>query len=490
LENFRNVDYQIKRDKVSTRSLLLNITTTHKPATELGYLLHKHPDKCQSFSMTFGTAHVFYPESSFEKCTASLLLDINPVELVRVKSSGRGEGAFDQYVNDRPYSASSFMSVAIAKVFRTALLGRCNNLPELADKKIPLTVNIPVLPCRGGMNFLKELFEPLGYEVEGETIPLDEIFTEWQDSVYIDVTLRNQIRLCDLLSHLYVLIPVLDDSKHYWVGDEEIEKLLRHGDVWLKTHPIKEQITKRYLKRYWSLTRRALAQLTDEDSQGIDEKDIVQDLEEAAIEKPISLNQQRLESVVEMLSKYQVKRILDLGCGEAKLLKYLLKDKSIEQIVGVDVSYRSLETAKKRLKLDNLPFHQADKIKLIQGSLTYRDKRFNGYDAITLLEVIEHLDLNRLSAFERVVFEFSQSKLVIVTTPNIEYNIRFESLASGKLRHQDHRFEWTRKEFQAWANKVAEQFDYHVNFQGIGDENEEVGTPTQMAVFTSLADYK
>ena len=461
--------------------MLLNITTTHQPATDLGYLLHKHPDRCQSFPMTFGLAHVFYPTSTRERCTATLLLDIDPVDLVRGNSAR--EASLTQYVNDRPYVSSSFMSVAIAKVFRTALSGRCDRRPELVDRAIPLTAKISVLPCRGGISFLKELFEPLGYQVEAEQLPLDETFSEWENSVYVAATLHNTIRLSNLLSHLYVLIPVLDDDKHYWVGDEEIDKLLRHGEGWLNNHPIKEQITKRYLKRRWSLARRALEQLSEED--GIDEKDLVQDREEAAIEQPISLNQQRLETVTEILISDRVKRVIDLGCGEGKLLKYLLKNKFIEQITGVDVSYRSLEIAKKRLKLDDLPFHRKDKIQLIQGSLIYRDKRFSGYDGATLIEVIEHLDRDRLAALERVVFEFAKPKLVIITTPNIEYNVRFESLPNGKLRHRDHRFEWTRQEFQDWANKVAERFSYEVTFQGIGDKDDEVGTPTQMAIFTN-----
>ena len=458
--------------------MLLNITTTHQPATDLGYLLHKHPDRFQSFPMTFGQAYVFYPESSVERCTATLLLDVDPVDLVR-----GSRGRLNQYVNDRPYSASSFMSVAIAKVFRTALSGRCKQMPELVDKAIPLAVNLPVLPCRGGMSFLQELFEPLGYQVTGTTLPLDPTFPQWQDSVYINATLSNTVRLSDLLSHLYVLIPVLDDDKHYWVGDEEIDKLLRHGEGWLNEHPIKEQITKRYLKRRWSLAKIALAQLAEEDSQDLDE-DVVRDREESDIEKPISLNQQRLELVAETLEKHRVKRVIDLGCGEGRLLKYLLKNKSIEQITGVDVSYQTLEIAKKRLKLDELPFHQKDKIQLIQGSLIYRDKRFNNYDGATLIEVIEHLDRDRLFALERVVFEFAKPKLVIVTTPNIEYNVRFESLTPGKLRHRDHRFEWTRQEFQDWANMVANRFNYQVAFQNIGDKDLEVGTPTQMATFT------
>ncbi len=478
--------------------MLLTITTTHQPATDLGYLLHKHPNKCQSFFMSFGQTHIFYPEATTERCTAALLLDIDPVELVRGLSSN-----LEQYVNDRPYVASSFMSVAISKVFRTALSGRCNNFPDLAERKIPLQAHLPVLPCRGRASLIKELFEPLGYEVEAKSLTLDETFPQWQDSVYLDVTLSSTIRLADLLTHLYVLIPVLDDDKHYWVGDEEVEKLLRHGEGWLNNHPYKEKITQRYLKRRWSLAKKALAQLTEEDSQNLEAKDLAQDREEAAcagahrrsqnvessktIEKPISLNRQRLELVAQTLIEHRVKRVIDLGCGEGELLKHLLQNKSIEQITGVDVSYRTLEIAKKRLGLDDLPFHQRDKIELIQGSLTYRDKRFGGYDAATLIEVIEHLDSNRLAALERVVFEFAQPKLVIVTTPNIEYNVLFESLPNGKLRHQDHRFEWTRREFQAWGNDVASRFDYQITFQGIGNEDVLVGTSTQMAIFTTMS---
>ena len=193
----------------------------------LGYLLHKHPGRAQTFPMGFGQAHVFYPEVGAARCTAALLLDVDPVGLVR------GKAFSEQYVNDRPYVASSFLSVAIAKVFRTAMTGRCKDRPELADTPIPLTAHIPVLPCRGGETFLRSLFEPLGYEVTAQSIPLDETFPNWQDSEYVAATLKSTVRLADLLNHLYVLIPVLDNEKHYWIGNEEVEKLLRHGEGWL-----------------------------------------------------------------------------------------------------------------------------------------------------------------------------------------------------------------------------------------------------------------
>ncbi|WP_414756595.1 3' terminal RNA ribose 2'-O-methyltransferase Hen1 [Anabaena sp. CCY 9910] len=458
--------------------MLLTISTTHSPATELGYLLHKHPDRCQSFSLSFGQAHVFYPEANEQKCTAALLLDVDPVKLVR------GKGAtLEQYVSDRPYVASSFMSVAIAQVFSTALGGRSKDKPELAQKSLPLVAKLSVLPCRGGEGFLRQLFEPLGYTVSAQGHVLDEKFPDWGNSKYFTVELQHTIPLSDLLSHLYVLIPVLDDEKHYWVNEEEIEKLLRHGEGWLSQHPAREQITRRYLKRQYRLTRTALSQLAEEDHPDPDSAEETHAEEEAAVEKPISLNQQRMNTVVAALKQSNARRVIDLGCGQGNLLKILLKDSFFEQITGVDVSYRSLEIAQERLDRLRLPRNQWERLQLIQGALTYQDKRFHGYDAATVIEVIEHLDLSRLGAFERVLFEFAQPKIVIVTTPNIEYNVKFANLPAGKLRHKDHRFEWTRSQFQHWANKITERFAYDVQFQPIGEEDPEVGSPTQMAVF-------
>ncbi|ABA21217.1 conserved hypothetical protein [Trichormus variabilis ATCC 29413] len=458
--------------------MLLTISTTHSPATELGYLLHKHPDRCQSFSLSFGQAHVFYPEANEQKCTAALLLDVDPVKLVR------GKGAtLEQYVSDRPYVASSFMSVAIAQVFSTALGGRSKDKPELAQKSLPLVAKLSVLPCRGGEGFLRQLFEPLGYTVSAQGHVLDEKFPDWGNSKYFTVELQHTIPLSDLLSHLYVLIPVLDDEKHYWVNEEEIEKLLRHGEGWLSQHPAREQITRRYLKRQYRLTRTALAQLAEEDHPDPDSAEETHAEEEAAVEKPISLNQQRMNGVVAALKQSNARRVIDLGCGQGNLLKILLKDSFFEQITGVDVSYRSLEIAQERLDRLRLPRNQWERLQLIQGALTYQDKRFHGYDAATVIEVIEHLDLSRLGAFERVLFEFAQPKIVIVTTPNIEYNVKFANLPAGKLRHKDHRFEWTRSQFQNWANKITERFAYNVQFQPIGEADPEVGSPTQMAVF-------
>ncbi|HKR96540.1 MAG TPA: 3' terminal RNA ribose 2'-O-methyltransferase Hen1, partial [Candidatus Angelobacter sp.] len=196
--------------------MLLTITTHHQPATDLGYLLHKNPARLQSFELSFGHAHVFYPEATNERCTAALLLDVDPVGLVRNRRGPAGEGgSLDRYVNDRPYVASSFLSVAIAQVFASALGGRSKGRQELAETPIPLTAKISVLQCRGGEELIKKLFEPLGYQLLIQQHVLDEKFPEWGESSYYTVELSAQTRLQDLLTHLYVLIPVLDAEKHY-----------------------------------------------------------------------------------------------------------------------------------------------------------------------------------------------------------------------------------------------------------------------------------
>ena len=463
--------------------MLLTISTTYSPATDLGYLLHKHPARIQSFGLTFGQAHVFYPEARAETCTAALLLDVDPVGLVRRPHGQFAENfALAEYVSDRPYVASSFLSVAIARVFSSALSGKCKDRPELVETEIPLNAKLSILPCRGGEKLLRRLFEPLGYTVDAERHGLDAQFPDWGDSRYFTVTLENTCRLSELLTHLYVLMPVLDDEKHYWVGEAEIEKLLKHGNDWLTAHPEQESIVRRYLKHQRRLTHEALAQLREEDVQEIDEAS--QAYKEEQIEERISLNEARLATVTEALKECGAKRVLDLGCGEGKLLRKLLAEKQFEGIVGMDVSHHALKIAQDRLHYDRLPEKQKKRLHLFQGSLGYRDKRLIGYDAAAVVEVIEHLDLPRLTAFERVLFEFACPRTVVLTTPNIEYNVKFENLEAGNFRHKDHRFEWTRDEFRSWAEDVAKRFGYTVMFHPIGPETEDVGSATQMAVFT------
>jgi 3' terminal RNA ribose 2'-O-methyltransferase Hen1 len=466
--------------------MLLTISTTFRPATDLGFLLFKNPSRAQRVELSFGAAHVVYPQASDERCTAALLLDVDPVGLVRGRRGPEGEGGLlAQYVNDRPYVASSFLSVAIAQVFGTAMTGRSKERPELATTPIPLEARLAVVPCRGGEAFLRRLFEPLGYAVSAEPHALDTTAPEWGASRYFTVTLAAEKRVSELLTHLYVLIPVLDDEKHYWVGDDEVEKLLRHGEGWLGTHPERETITRRYLRHRRSLVRDAISRLVTEEEPDEEETGVAaRDAEEGALERPISLNEQRLATVLGALRASGATSVVDLGCGEGRLLRALLDDRQFARIVGMDVSYRTLEVAADRLRLDRMPPKQRERVELMHGSLMYRDQRLAGFDAASVVEVIEHLDPPRLAAFERVAFEFARPGTVVLTTPNAEYNVQWPSLPAGRFRHRDHRFEWTRAQFQEWATAVAGRFGYAVRFAPVGPVDDEVGSPTQMGIFT------
>lgn len=522
--------------------MFLTITTTgtiERPATDLGFLLHKHPDKAQRFSTSHGTAHVLYPEADAGRCTAALLLEVDPVALVR-RGRGKGRGgapdsALAQYVNDRPYAASSLLAVALSTVFSSALRGQCKARPELAERPLPLRIEVPALPARGGTALVERLFAPLGWAVTAEPVPLDERFPQWGDSRYVRLVLEGETLLADALRHLYVLLPVLDDAKHYWVAPDEVDKLVRSGEGWLERHPEQRLITSRYLARRWSLTRSALerlelARLAEADDAEVEEIDNA--VEEPAAEfaeregqaehteqaeqtgqaeqtepaertertdqgergeragmepeeenTPVPLAVRRREAIIGVLREAGASRVVDLGCGQGQLLGELLRDARFTEIVGVDVSIRALNEAARRLRLDRMPERQSARLKLTQGSLAYTDSRLTGYDAAVLSEVVEHVDPPRLPALEYAVFGAARPTVVVVTTPNVEYNVRWESLPAGQVRHPDHRFEWTREEFRDWARGVAERHGYAVEFRPVGPEDPEVGPPTQLALF-------
>jgi hypothetical protein len=345
--------------------MIITLTSTAPSAADLSHLLRKHPGRAQSFDLAVGRAHVFYPEVSDARCTVALMLEADPVGLVRDKRFRGGGSGLAQYMDDRPYASSSMLAVALGHVFRTAMGGRSESFPELAAGALPLTVTVAALPARGGQELVRDLFAPLGWRVEAAPVPLDPDFPGWGDSVYVDLVLTGDVRLADALRHLYVLLPVLDDGKHYWVSDDEVGKLLRAGEGWLAEHPSRDLITRRYLAH---------------------QRDLV---------------------------------------GEA-------------------------------------------------GGLL---------DAIVLMEVIEHVDPERHVALEASVFGAAAPRAVIVTTPNREHNALYPGLADGGYRHPDHRFEWTRAEFAAWAERVADRFSYRVEIRPVGDEDPVHGSPTQLALF-------
>lgn len=471
--------------------MFLQITTTHQPATDLGYLLHKNPQRLHELDLTFGKGRLFFPQASEDICTAALVIDVDPVALVRGK--GTSDGLLDQYVNDRPYAASSFLSVAMGRLMREAIAGRSKERQSLADTAIPLEAVVSPLPVgrraawlrdETGTDLVTRLFAPLGYAVAFESIPMDPQRPDWGASPYATLKLIATKRLSDLLTHLYVLIPVLDAKKHYFIGDDEVEKLLARGEGWLQTHPERELIVSRYLKGRRALVRDALARLTeDEDAEPEVAADTrPKDTAEETIEKPLRLHDRRLDTVVETLKLLNAKRVLDLGCGEGKLIGRLIKDKQFEEIVGVEVSSVSLERAQRRI--EKLSERARARVKLLHGALVYRDTRLRGYDAAALVEVIEHIEPGRLKHLERAVFGDASPRVVVVTTPNADYNVLFETLPAGQFRHADHRFEWSRAQFGTWATHTAQAYGYQVRFEPLGDVDEVHGAPSQMAVFT------
>ena len=478
--------------------MLVTISTTHRPATDLGFLLHKNPARAQSSAVSVGTAHVVYPEATPERCTAALLLEVDPIALVRGRSGGRGAGGPDafslaQYVNDRPYAASSMLAVALGKVFASARRGISKERPELARTPIPLEVFLPAVPCRGGVELVERFFGPLGWQVDATAVPLDESFPEWGDSRYVTVRLTGTLTVADAVNHLYVGLPVLDDGKHYWVSTDEIDKLLRAGAGWLADHPDRELITRRYLAHRGSLARQAIARLAEVDDTDPDALDdalapaVTHSAAAAGDEvpdAPVPLVVQRHGAVLAALRSTGARRVVDLGCGSGALLPTLLREPAFSEVVGVDVSHRALQEAAKRLRLDRMPERTRDRLQLLQGALTYTDKRLVGYDAAVLMEVVEHVDPDRLPALEHAVFAFARPVHVIVTTPNVEHNVRYPDLPAGAMRHRDHRFEWTRAEFADWARRVAGAHGYDVRLLGVGPDDVEVGPPTSMAVFS------
>ncbi len=491
-----------------TGRVLLTITSTAPSAGDLGYLLFKHPGKVQSFDLPVGRAHVFYPEVRDHRCTAALLLEVDPIALVRGRKFG-GADAFSlgQYVNDRPYAASSMLAVALGRVLRTAMNGRCDSRPELAAGTLPLQIHLPALPCSGGPAMARRMFEPMGWSVEPVAVPADPTVPRWGNSRYVDLLLTGEIRLADALHHLYVLLPVLDDAKHYWVGTDEVDKLIRSGAGWLTAHPERELITRRYLAHKTRLVLSAigrLAEIDDVDPGALDNAVPANDGQTSdgpttaapgwatGIQPTPSLAGQRRAAVLDALRSAGASSVVDMGCGEGSLLAELLDDVRFTRITGADVSARALQNASRRLGLaagsdHSIPDHRRERIDLLQSSLTYRDDRLRDHDAMVLMEVIEHVDPPRLEALQRNVFGAAHPATVIVTTPNAEYNVHFPDLAHGTYRHRDHRFEWSRREFQDWSDLVATTHGYTVQHSGIGDTDADLGAPTQLAVFSRVS---
>ena len=474
--------------------MLLTLTCTTPNAPEVGYLLGKNPASVFERPFSAGVVWVFYPEVAEDHITVALLTEIDPIGLVRGPAPLTQLG---QYINDRPYIASSLTSVALNTAFGSALAGRATSHAERVSEPMRWRIALDAVACDAGEDLMTRLFAPLGYAVSTARLLLDPRFPAWGQANLYTLALEGEQTVRAALSHLYVLLPVLDNTKHYYVGAEEAEKLLAHGGEWLAMHPERELITKRYLRYKRPLVQSALDRLAESDPALRAAEEAEEQAEQATMPdgadstlKPAApseptpgLHEQRLHAVMAAIRDVRASSLVDLGCGEGKLLSLALGERDLKRILGMDVSTVALARAARHLHLEEMASAKRARIQLAQGSLVYRDDRLRGFDVAALVEVIEHLDPSRLAAMERVVFQHARPRRVVVTTPNREYNVRWEALGEQRLCHRDHRFEWTRAECRAWAERVAASYGYTLAWQGIGPDDPEVGPPSQMVIF-------
>lgn len=482
--------------------MFISIEAAGERANELSYLLHKHPDKLQSFVLSTGTAHVFYPRYEEQVCKVVLVQELDTEALAKGAKKRRASSAVEDirnYVNDRPYAANSITAQALTRVFSSAVNANATTRPELQEREWQLTIEIAALSPTTGPEVIHKLFAPLGWRIELDNIALNDANPQWGGSEYYNVTLKGSATLSQALRQVAALIPVIDDSKHYWVGEDEPAKLLRLGAGWLEEHPERKLVLRNSLahqreliQSYEELARTSAATtgLAERAAGGSQLATSANGSIRGAQELPVapisaSLWQERHEAVLGALEALGAHTVADVGCGEGKFLQRLVAQPRYSRILGSDVSAKSLERAALKINLTELSDDQRQRISLIHSSLNYRDDRLKGFEAIVLMEVIEHLETEWLEKLVQNTFGAAAPRAVIVTTPNQEYNSLYPSLSAGTMRHPDHRFEWTRAEFRSWAESVGENYGYVVDFQGIGPEDEEAGTATQMAIFRS-----
>lgn len=468
--------------------MLLTITTTHQPATDMGYLLGKHPNRCQTFDFPWAKAHVFYPEASHERCTIALAVELLTHKL-NPNNRGTAHSRQEHFVNDRAYAATSHLALVINQLFSQAYASQNKDKPELSNTPLPLEVWLPTVPRGRHPDTASQLFEPLGYTVAAKPLPLDQKKPDSGYSRHIDLTLSHTITMAEMLRHLYVLLPTMDGGKHHYIEQDDVEKLMRFGEGWLSTHPKRDMIVNSSMNEKRSFANKVVAML-DEQNQAQEQPDenspqeTRHERQEAHVERGIGLNKMRRDAVLKAVKDSSPNSVIDLGCGEGTLTLALLQENPSFRVTAMDVSTRAMSTLERRA--GRLTPAQKDRLKTFHGSLSYRDRRLADHDTAVAMEVVEHIDEEKLSSFEDTVLAGARPKTLIVTTPNREYNAVF-GMEPGTRRHRDHRFEWDRQEFKKWANDSAAAHGYSVAILPIGPVDPSMGPPSQMAVFTRIS---
>lgn len=420
----------------------LSIYTKNPHAKAISHLLAKNPATVYERHVKGHAVRFVYHQMTDDELYASIF--VTPDSLALVKDNE----AFDitHYINDREFAVSTIFLSLIRSALGTALNGKPkDDYLTYANMAFPFTFEFGPISSSLTDEEIRNLWEPLGYEV---TI---DAMTSAKRARFL--TLTNSITLQKALQQLFILIPVMDDYKHYFIDEAERERLQKYGEGWLEAHPMRDFIFKKALR---------FKQLF-----------MTKNNEQKAV-KP-SLNTQRYEAIAHTVAALNPKTVIDMGAGEGKLSMLLAQMNTLTKLYSVDPSNQALAKMQKRFA--DTHFASAPIIKW--GSLYYEDKEFTGVDVFILCEVIEHLEEERLPQIMQLITQTYAPKHVIITTPNAEYNAVYEL---EEMRHDDHRFEWTRQQFETWCKEIAPHYD--CQFKGIGDLHAQYGTPTQMCIMT------
>ncbi|PYF06198.1 3' terminal RNA ribose 2'-O-methyltransferase Hen1 [Ureibacillus chungkukjangi] len=442
----------------------LTIRGTGQDIQVISYLLAKNPNNLYERRVSGHLVRMFFSQFSEEEVEVTFFVTPDPIELSRNNSK-----VYDitSYINDREFVVSSIFCTFLRTALGTALNGKpVEEYEPWVNHPFPLEFSFGPVASQLTDQDIQSLFQPLGYAVEITYGEADYNMDFKSKSSARFITLKGSTTLQMGLRQLFVLIPVLDNYKHYYIDEQEVEKIVRYGEGWLDKHPKREFILRQALR-----FKEVYGQFENQHTKKENESS-----------PKLRLNDLRYDKIVGKVNQLKRKEtVVDLGSGEGKLSEKLGFIDGVKEILAVEPSESATLKALKRFEKAAQDKNFV-KPRQIFGSLFYYDERLKGKDVLILCEVIEHIDEYRLPKIIQTILQDYRPRTLIITTPNQEYNEVYGM--GGDYRHPDHRFEWTREEFQTWCKTQNENHEYNIAFDGIGEEHELHGYPTQMCLFT------
>ncbi|TDL78499.1 3' terminal RNA ribose 2'-O-methyltransferase Hen1 [Peribacillus frigoritolerans] len=446
----------------------LTIKATGDNVKAISYLLSKNPNNLYERNHKGHLVRLFYSKFEETELEVTIFVTPDPIDLVKNNSNSYD---ITHYINDREFAVSSLFCSFIRSALGTALNGQPKEeYSEWVNYRFSFQFEFGPVVSSLSDKQLKDLFEPIGYEVAISRPDIEYSFEMKDKSSARSICLKGMKTLQNGLRQLFVLIPVIDNYKHYYIDDKEIEKLERYGEGWLEDHPKRDYIYRQSLrfKEIFSIV----------ENKKTEEK------KEEKIEK-VRLNDLRYEKIIDFVNQMKPRSIVDFGSGEGKLSVRLGFADGVKEIMAVEPSQSA--TLKAIERFDKVKNKEKFVVpETIWGSLFYYDERLKGKDVMILCEVIEHIDEFRLPKVLDTILHDYQPNALIITTPNREYNEIYDM--EDHFRHNDHRFEWTRAEFRHWCEERNHRKIYDLQFEGIGEEHDRHGFPTQMCVFVRKED--